>query len=430
MCSNATLAQVRAVVAEWAARFDAAATTVADCRRVVAETAAMQSALAAVQAEAAARVAESASWREEGERSAAHQIARDTGSTLGAARAALETGQRLRQLPRLAEAARAGLISAEQTAAVAAVGAVAPDLVEGFIERAQQTGLSELREETARAAAARHPDPDGHRRRLRDARSLRHWIAPSGAGVVHYEDAPDVIAGLMAQLAPIREGLFTQARERGEQVRPDALDADALLAAVTAGAASGQPAHGRDATTASAPVGVPHRCAPRAKILVRVDFDTLLRGRPIDGEICEIAGYGPIAVAAVRDMLATGDPFLTAIVTKGKAVVGVAHIGRKALSHQATALEWTNPTCAVDGCTRATRLEIDHRIPWATSKITLTELLDRLCEHHHDLKTREDWALIDGHGKREFVNVKDPRHPRNPLGLARARQARGDPLAG
>jgi hypothetical protein len=44
--------------------------------------------------------------------------------------------------------------------------------------------------------------------------------------------------------------------------------------------------------------------------------------------------------------------------------------------------------------------------------------LDGLCSHHHDLKTIDNWALVDGRGKREFVPPHDPRHPRRPARAA------------
>jgi hypothetical protein len=58
------------------------------------------------------------------------------------------------------------------------------------------------------------------------------------------------------------------------------------------------------------------------------------------------------------------------------------------------------------------RLENDHRVDWAESHFTLTDLMDRLCGPMHDLKTRENWALVEGSGKRPFVPPDDPRHPR------------------
>jgi len=92
-----------------------------------------------------------------------------------------------------------------------------------------------------------------------------------------------------------------------------------------------------------------------AKILVRVDLDTLLRGYPISGEVCEIAGYGPVAVSAVTDMIATGNPFLVGIATRGQRVTGVVHLGRKPTATQHSALQWAQPGCAVLGCHRVRR---------------------------------------------------------------------------
>ena len=55
----------------------------------------------------------------------------------------------------------------------------------------------------------------------------------------------------------------------------------------------------------------------------------------------------------------------------------------------------------------------DHRVDWATSKVTAFELLDLLCAFHHGLKTTKGWGLIDGQGKRPFVPPEDPRHPQH-----------------
>jgi hypothetical protein len=82
--------------------------------------------------------------------------------------------------------------------------------------------------------------------------------------------------------------------------------------------------------------------------------------------------------------------------------------------------EWINPTCAAEGCPHTTRLERDHRAPWADTKITLLDLMDRLCAHHHRLKTHQQWALTAGHGKRAFVPPHDHRHPGRAPAEARA----------
>ena len=129
--------------------------------------------------------------------------------------------------------------------------------------------------------------------------------------------------------------------------------------------------------------------------------------------MCEIAGFGPVAVSAVRDLIDTADPFLAAVVTRGEAVVGVAHLGRRPSASQQSALEWLYPTFAVEGCSASTWLENDHRVEWASSHVTVFDLLDRLCSHHHDLKSLDGWGLVEGTGKRAFVPPDDPRHLRH-----------------
>ena len=149
---------------------------------------------------------------------------------------------------------------------------------------------------------------------------------------------------------------------------------------------------------------------------MRVDLSALLHGYPTGDDTCELAGYGPVAVSAIRDLLEAEDPFLAAIVTNGKEIVGVAHLGRRPNAHQQSALEWLYPTCAVEGCDSLAFLEVDHRHDWAQTHVTVFELCERYCGHHHDLKTRANCSLVEGHGKRAFVPPDDPRHPRNANG--------------
>jgi hypothetical protein len=151
--------------------------------------------------------------------------------------------------------------------------------------------------------------------------------------------------------------------------------------------------------------------------MVRVDLDALLRGAPIEGELCEIAGYGPVPVSVVEDLLANGNTFLVGLLTKSKALVGVHHFGRYPNAHQKSALDFLYPTCAVLGCSARAGLQSDHRLDWRTTHYTVWDLLDRLCPHHHRLKTTKGWALVAGAGKRAFVPPNDPRHPRHAAGF-------------
>jgi hypothetical protein len=148
------------------------------------------------------------------------------------------------------------------------------------------------------------------------------------------------------------------------------------------------------------------------RVMIRVDLDALLRGVALEGELCEIAGYGPVPVSVVEDLLGTESPFIVGLLTKGQALSGVYHHGRHPNAHQRSALDFLYPTCAAEGCSSRAGLQYDHREDFATTRITAFDLLDRLCGHHHRKKTREGWALVEGRGKRAFVPPDDPRHPR------------------
>ena len=76
-----------------------------------------------------------------------------------------------------------------------------------------------------------------------------------------------------------------------------------------------------------------------AKVIVRVDAAAFDRGEVAPGEVCEIAGQGPIPVADARRMIGH-DAFVAAISTNGTEIHKVVHLGRKATALQRTAFEW------------------------------------------------------------------------------------------
>jgi hypothetical protein len=391
------LSELRSVMSEYATEFDPERVSAADAVRVIEDAAAIEKMAATVKALAAVRVSETEVWKRDGDRSAAHQFARTTGITINQARVALEAARRLQDLPEIAAAARRGELSAQQVAVIADAAIADPDAESRLLDQARTCGYGELRDECARVKANA---TDLEARRCRMHRSLRTWADADGTANLHMRDNPEVIAGIMASVEPIRDEFFEAARKEGRLEPIEAYAADAL--AELARRTSGSGAEGKSTR--------------RAKLLCRVDLPALVRGYPIGDEVCELAGYGPVAVSAVRDLIETEDPFLAAIVTKGKDVVGVAHLGRRATAHQQSALEWLYPTCAAEGCNSLAFLENDHREDWAHTHTTVFELLDRFCPHHHDLKTNENWALVEGRGKRAFVPPDDPRHPRNAHG--------------
>jgi hypothetical protein len=180
--------------------------------------------------------------------------------------------------------------------------------------------------------------------------------------VYHLRDNPEVGAELMAVLDARTDGLAARAHVAGRPERREAHAADALAevvreAVLGSGNSGGGPSREDGARRWHA-----------AKVPVRVDLPALLRDHP--------AGHRPTAA-------------------------------------QRTALEWLYPRCANEGCGALSRLEFDHRRDWAETHLTLVDLMDRLCDHDHRLKTREGWALVAGRGRRTFVPRDDPRHPRH-----------------
>jgi hypothetical protein len=379
-------------MAVYAASFDAALLSADDAGRARDHAAAIEHMAATVKALAAARVAEAGRWRDDGQRSAAHELAAATGTSVADARDTLELGRRLGTQPNLAAAARGGELSPAQSQVIADAAEVDPAAAPRLMERAHDGSLSELRDQAARTKAAAHPDLEARRRRIQARRCLRNWTDPEGTWHLAASGNPEDGAQIMAALAPLTDRLFHQARREGRREPPAAYAFDALV----------------ELARSSSPDGA--RPAP-LKLLVRVDYDALLRGYPVEGETCELVGYGTIAVSAVEDLLTSRSGFLAGIVTRTRALVGVAHFGRQPTAHQQSALEWLYPSCAVQGCPAQAHLQRDHRVDWADTHFTMLDLLDMLCAHHHRLKTNHGWALLPGRGKRPFVAPSDPHHP-------------------
>jgi hypothetical protein len=394
--STVGLGEVRAqetALRELCAALDPDSIPLSDAPAVVASLAVIERLAAGARTRLARRVEESNVWRREGDRSPAHWLARTAGTSLGQARGTLDTSKRLVALPHTEDAVRRGELSAAQAEAVADAASVAPGAEARLVELAGRRSLGEVRDECARTKAAADGDGDARYRRVRESRSCRRRTTPDGAGEITYRSTLDDVAVVWSAIEAHAESEFRRARTEGRREPPEAYAADGLLALARAG---GQ--------------GTGENKRRADKIIVRVDWDAWVRGWPTTGETCEISGLGPIPVSLVRAMVDSGDPFLAAVVTRGVDVATVAHLGRRATTHQITALQWREPTCDVEGCT-STWLEVDHRHDWADTKVTAYRLLDRKCGHHHDLKTHHGWASTPGVGKRPFLPPGHPDHP-------------------
>lgn len=149
------------------------------------------------------------------------------------------------------------------------------------------------------------------------------------------------------------------------------------------------------------PRGPTRRRGADAKVIVRIDHAALRRGHTEAGETCEIAGIGAVPVASVRALL--DDAFLAAVITDGRDVTTVAHLGRQPNAYQQTALQAQGIECSTLGCPNRDRLERDHRIPWRVTHHTALRELDWSCPHCHDRKTHHGDMLAPGTGKRRLL---------------------------
>jgi hypothetical protein len=145
--------------------------------------------------------------------------------------------------------------------------------------------------------------------------------------------------------------------------------------------------------------------------VLRLDLDALIRGITAQGETCEIAGLGPIPVSRARELL--GESILKLVLTRGKDVVNVTHLGRAPNMAQKVALLWQQPVCSREGCGRQARLQYDHRDEYRTVHCTDLWNIDPLCPADHHLKTNQGWALVNGTGTRPMVPPDHPDHPRH-----------------
>lgn len=154
---------------------------------------------------------------------------------------------------------------------------------------------------------------------------------------------------------------------------------------------------------------LPETCShPTHLTLLHVDIDDIQRRALPGDEVCNVPGAGVVSVPAAHELL--GSAVLDIARRRSVPIAQIVHRGRKPTVAQRTALRWTQPNCSVAGCPHSFT-QIDHREDWAKTHYTRLDLLDRLCPHHHRLKTHHGWALVPGTGKRPFVPPDDPRHP-------------------
>lgn len=383
----------------------------------------------------ALRVARSDAWRGQGHATAADWLAAKAGISVREAAAQLGTAKRAADLPKTRDAMRSGRLSPTQAGAVTDGASADPGAEDDLLASAEQDTTAALKEKAAKARAA--ATDSAHREaKIRSERSVRTRTDPDGAFHLHLRGPAADGIRITAALRPFVEKAFRSSRRlRADGVRDtfDNRTYDAFLALLGLGPTDPEARdRGPDGTSttdaAAAGDGVadgvtdepPNPEVARAtvrppggnnvKVIVRVDHSALVRGHTIAGETCDIPGLGPIPVAAAREAL--GGAFLAFVITKGRDVATVAHVGRGLNAHQRTAVEWSGLRCSNAACNRTVALQIDHRNPWIACFETRLDNQDPLCPDCHRRKTHHGWHLEPGVGPRRFLPPPDPPGPR------------------
>lgn len=345
----------------------------------------------AAKALAAGRVAESSLWSKAGHRSPAHWVARETGIGVGEAVKLLATAEVAVALaaPVVQEALARGVVSPRQARAAARAEQARPGEGERLLGKAASVSVTELETDAERVVAASTSGSEAQKAaRLCRKRMLRTGTDVDGMGYGHWLLEPVPHARVMALIDAHKDRIFDEARKTGLRESSEAYAADALAAVAE------RPSPPQRTGPSSPDVAVDgHEDWSFAKMIVRVDLTARDRGEPDPGEVCEIAGQGPISVADAWRMI-DGDAFVAAVATRGSDIERVVHLGRRPTVLQRTALEWLSAgECSIEGCTSPARIEIDHVADWADTEITTLPQLASPCGHHHDLKTQRRYRF-------------------------------------
>jgi hypothetical protein len=309
------------------------------------------------------------------------RVAQSLRVPVGEVRAAVETATLLEDLPLTAAAVRSGELSPPQVRMIANAASANPSAEERLLNVANE-GLVSLRDACV-VARAEVEDPAQRAARHRKERTFRMWTDIDGMVAGQFRLAPEIGGKIKAAFDAKVQRMF-RAQTQGEHESRDACAADAFAAFVLGGEAA----------------------RVEANVHILIDHGALMRGGTAEGEVCEIAGIGPVDVGWVRELL--GSAFLTAVIKRGKDILSVAHLGRHIPAEVQTALLVSGRECDVVDCYHRGYLERDHQHDLAKGGPTAYWNLGWLCYAHHRLKS-SGWILGPPDPKTRKRKLSPPR---------------------
>ena len=317
-------------------------------------------------------------WKGEGAKSISEWLSIETDCAHYEAQSVVLLANQLQHLPVTTAALLSGDLSGTQAVEVARGAIVSPNTETQLLNLSKHATVRDLRDATNRVVAAATDEAARHRQ-IHKSRFFKSWTDPDGSFNVKGRMTVANGALVMAALKPIQDEIFRAARKSGEHERPEAYAADALMVLCERSSTSESSENGTKTTR------------PNVVMNIRVDIDALKRGHTEHGEVCEIAGVGPIPVATATEYL--GEAFLKLLVLDGVDIKTVAHMGRAIPAPLRTAVEERDRVCQVPTCDMSVGLEIDHIVPFAEGGAASFENLVRLCKRHHLQKTHDGYRL-------------------------------------
>jgi hypothetical protein len=312
-------------------------------------------------------------WREEGATSLAAWLCERCSVSSATARAWAHVGNRLFELPALADGLCEGAVSFDQVRAV--VDVARPENEAALVARASACSVRQL-VDVAKAAASSRPGVPSARREL-ETRSLRF-----------NDDCRTVSAQLPAEAyAEVRAGLEATAKQvpSDGETRLDQRLADALVSLVRTRRRTDEP---------SAPA--PYVVVAHVPLATLSDEDSELAG--------ELEHRGLIDAVVARRLACDA----TLVVALDDDVGHTMYEGRARRDPTPTQRRelWRRDRhCRFPGCTHALFVN-PHHVKWWKRHRGTTDLdnLALLCEHHHGLVHSKAWTLEgDANGELSFV---------------------------
>jgi HNH endonuclease len=304
------------------------------------------------------------------------QVARATGTSMGAAKATVATGKALGGAFAFNNAFQRGDVSLDQAAEIAKAEESAPGAARELLKVAEGNAFHVLKDK-ARAIKLDAEQRRGLAERQREARSARSYSDELGMVHVHLALEPHVGTPIVARAEAEAARLARTAKAATKEGSKEPFErylADAY-AVLLSGSGKGR--------------------AKRPELVILVSHEVAQRGwnDVRDGEVCKIPGVGPVP-PQVAKQIAKEDAFLNGVIFDGVDLRDFKRWGRHIPIEVAIALELGEPPdfdgIACVDCGNRFKTEFDHIEPHAAGGPTSHGNFKPRCRGCHLAKTERD----------------------------------------